>query len=242
MLLPSGAGMALRYPPRMRLVAVADDLWTVEHPMRFPGGVHLPARMTIVRLPDGDLLLHSPIPIDDALAAEIDALGPVAHVIAPSLMHHAFVPKALARYPQALLTAAPGLAEKCPELPVADVLADEAPPAWAGVIDQVVIRGAPRLNEVVFLHRPSRTLIATDLVFNVRAPRGWTTGLLLRMMGTYGRLAQSRLWRFYTKDRAAVRQSLEKIVAWSFQRVLPGHGELFDGGAPALQEALWSLR
>jgi glyoxylase-like metal-dependent hydrolase (beta-lactamase superfamily II) len=225
----------------MRLSAVAEELWTVEHPMRFPGGVRLPSRMTIVRLPSHDLLLHSPVPIDDELAAELDTLGPVAHVIAPSLVHHIFVGKALARYPHALLTAAPGLAEKCPELPVADVLTDEPPEAWQGVIDQVVIAGAPRLNEVVFLHRPSRTLIATDLVFNVRQPASWSTGLVLRVMGTHKRFAQSRLWHLYTKDRDAVRRSLEKLMAWDFDRVLPGHGDPFEGGAREMKAALWSL-
>jgi hypothetical protein len=229
------------YPRGMSLSAVAEDLWTVEHPMRFPGGVRIPSRMTIVRLPGGDLILHSPIPIDDQLAAEIAALGSVAHVIAPSLAHHIFVTGALARYPNALLVAAPGLAEKRADLPVADVLTDEAPEAWRGILDQVVIDGAPRMNEVVFLHRPSRTLIATDLVFNVRQPASWATGLLLRMMGTHKRFAQSRLWRIYTKDRGAFRRSLEKLMTWEFDRVLPGHGEPFVGGAPAMKKALWSL-
>jgi len=224
----------------MSIQAVAAGVWTVEHPMRFPGGVHLPSRMTIIRLPDDDLMLHSPVPIDDALAAELAALGPVAHVVAPSLLHHLFVPQALERYPQALLTAAPGLAEKRAELPVADVLADEAPPAWEGVIDQQVIRGAPRLNEVVMFHRPSRTLIVSDLVFNVRHPRGWSTALALRMMGTHGRLRQSRAWHLYTKDRGEVRKSVEKVLSWDFDRVLPGHGEPFEGNArEAMREALW---
>ena len=224
----------------MAIAAVAEGVWTVQHPMRFPGGVLLPARMTIIRLPDGDLLLHSPVPIDDALAAQLAALGPVAHVVAPSLLHHLFVAQALERYPQALLTAAPGLAEKRSELPVADVLSDEAPPAWEGVIDQVVIRGAPRLNEVAMFHRPSRTLIVTDLVFNVRQPQGWGTGLVLRMMGTHKRLRQSRAWHLYTKDRAQVKASVEKVLAWEFDRVLPGHGEVFEGEArEAMREAMW---
>ena len=211
--------------------------------MRFPGGVHLPSRMTIVRLPGGDLLLHSPIPIDDALAAELAALGPVAHVVAPSLFHHLFVPQALERYPQALLTAAPGLAEKRSELPVADVLSDEPPPAWEGVIDQALIRGAPRLNEVAMLHRPSGTLIVSDLVFNVQEPRGWSTGLVLRMMGTHKRLRQSRLWHLYAKDRGQVRESVEKVLAWEFERVLPGHGDPFAGNArAAMREAMWVVQ
>jgi glyoxylase-like metal-dependent hydrolase (beta-lactamase superfamily II) len=227
----------------MRLQPVAEDLWTVEHPMSLPGGVHLPSRMTVVRLADGDLLLHSPVPIDDGLAAELAPLGPVAHVVAPNLFHHLFVPRTLERYPQALLSVAPGLEDKRAELPVADVLTDEAPEAWRGVMDQVVIRGAPKLNEVAFLHRPSRTLIVSDLVFNVRQPRGWGTALALRMMGTYKRLRQSRLWRMYMKDRAAVRRSAETLMNWNFDRVLPGHGDVHEGEArTAMTEALWVLR
>jgi len=226
----------------MSIQAVAAEVWTAEHPMHFPGGVHLPSRMTIIRLPDGDLLLHSPIPIDDALAAELSALGPVAHVVAPSLLHHLFVPQALERYPQALLIAAPGLAEKRAELPVADVLSDEPPPAWEGVIDQVVIRGAPRLNEVAMLHRPSRTLIVSDLVFNVQHPQGLGTALALRMMGTHKRLRQSRAWHLYARDRAQVRESVEKVLSWEFDRVLPGHGDPFEGNGnarAAMREAMW---
>jgi hypothetical protein len=228
---------------RMPIQVVAPEVWSVEHPMHFPGGVHLPSRMTILRLPDGDLMLHSPIPIDDDLAGEIAALGPVAHVVAPSLFHHLFVPQALERYPQALLTAAPGLAEKRAELPVADVLTDEPPPAWEGVIDQLVIRGAPKLNEVAMLHRPSRTLIVSDLVFNVRQPQGWGTSLVLRMMGTHKRLRQSRLWHLYTKDRAQLRGSVEKLLSWEFDRVLPGHGDPHEGNArAAMQEAMWVVQ
>jgi hypothetical protein len=227
----------------MRLKAVAPEIWSVEHPVRFPGGVRIPSRMTVVRLPGGDLLLHSPVPIDDALAAELAPLGRVAHLVAPSLFHHLFLPRTLERYPQALLSAAPGLAEKRPELPVADVLSDEAPEAWKGVFEQIVIRGAPQMNEVAFLHRPSRTLIVTDLVFNVRQPENLVTGLVLRMMGTHKRLRQSRLWHRYMKDRAQVRQSVERVLAWDFDRVVPGHGEVEEGNArAAMAEAMWVVR
>jgi hypothetical protein len=141
------------------------------------------------------------------------------------------------------LLAAPGLAEKRPELPVADVLSDEAPEAWEGTVDQLVIQGAPGLNEVVFLHRPSRTLIVSDLVFNVRHPSGWGTALILRLMGTYKRLAQSRLWRRYTRDRGQVRGSIERVLGWEFDRILPGHGEVYEGDARAAMRAgMWMLK
>lgn len=227
----------------MTLHALAPEVWTAEHLMRFPGAVRLRARMTVVRLPGGELLLHSPIPIDDALAAALDGLGPVTHLVAPSLYHHVFVSRALRRYPRAQVIAAPGLARKRRDLPIAVELGAQPPPAWQGVVDHLVLGGAPRINEAVFFHRPSRTLIVTDLVFNVRDPDGWATSLLLRTMGTHGRLAQSRLWRWLARDRAALRRSLEAMMAWDFARVLPAHGAPVETDAhSAMNEALWGLR
>ena len=99
---------------------------------------------------------------------------------------------------------------------------------WAGVLDQISLAGAPKLNEVVFLHRASRSLLVTDLLFNVTTPDNWLTGLVLRLMGTYKRLGPSRLlrWRL-TKDRRALKADVERMLAWDFVRLLPGHGEVF---------------
>lgn len=210
----------------MPLTEITTDVWSALHLMSFPGGVRMPARMTVVRLPSSGVLLHSVVPIDDAMAAEIAAIGPVMQVVAPNLLHHLHIAPCLKRYPQAKLYAPEGLARKRPDLAVHAVLEDEAPPAWREVMDQIRIRGAPRLNEVVFCHRRSGTLIATDLVFNVQDPQGWATGMVLKIMGTYGKFAQSRLfqWR-YAKDAEAVRASLAAILKWDFDRVLMAHGD-----------------
>lgn len=214
------------------LHAVTTDVWTVRRSMRFPGGVQLPIQMTVVRLPSSGILLHSPVPIDDALAVELAAIGPVMQVVAPNLLHHVHLAPCLRRYPAARLYAPEGLARKRPDLPIAGVLAGDPPAAWAEVLEQRLIEGAPRLNEVVFHHRPSGTLITTDLVFNVQAPRGWATRLALRSFGTLGQLGQSRLWHWwYAQDRAAVRASLARILEWDFERVLMAHGDPIETDA-----------
>ena len=51
--------------------------------------------MTVVRLPNSELWVHSPIPLTDALAGEVQQLGRVAHLIAPN------------RFPLATVTPAP---------------------------------------------------------------------------------------------------------------------------------------
>ena len=69
------------------LQAIGDDIWVVDHDF-FNFGIHFPGRMTVIRLKSGGLWLHSPVPIDDELAAQLAELGPVEHLVGPNLFHH----------------------------------------------------------------------------------------------------------------------------------------------------------
>ena len=201
--------------------------------------------MNIARVgSEGGLWVHSPVPLDDALAGEIAGLGPVLYVVAPSAYHHMFAGKLVARFPGAKLFGAPGVARKQPELAFAGTLTDASAPPWSEEIDQVFIEGVPKLSEVVFFHRASRSLLVSDLFFNVTEPETWSTGLVLRMMGTYKRFARSRAWKLFCKDRQALKASVEKVLAWDFVRVLPGHGAPFetaDTRAEVRTAAAWFL-
>jgi hypothetical protein len=224
------------------LVPVGPELWTAEHLLALPGGVRLPGRMTVARLPGGRLLVYSPIPLTDALGTTIDVLGAVTWVVAPSRGHHKFVAPWLARYPAAALHGAEGLARKRPELPWRTL--DPAVP-FGEALDAQLLAGAPRLNEVVLFHRPSRSLLVADLLFNVTKPANRATHALLWLTGTRGRLAMSRAWRLFTRDRPALKASLERVLAWDFVRILPGHGAVFAGSdaREAVRAALaWALR
>jgi glyoxylase-like metal-dependent hydrolase (beta-lactamase superfamily II) len=213
----------------MPLTAVAPGLWSYVHRQRLPGGAVMQARMNVVRLDDSALLVHSPTALDDGLAAEIAALGTVSYVVAPNCYHHLHVAPFKERFPGAKLFGPPGLAAKRPDLALAGTLDDGAAAPWAGVLDQIALGGAPKLNEVVFLHRASRSLLVTDLLFNMTAPDNWMTGLVLRLMGTYKRFGPSRLLRWHlTKDRRALKADVERMLAWDFGRVLPGHGAVFE--------------
>jgi hypothetical protein len=222
------------------LASVAPDLWVVDHVLRLPGGVRMPLAMTVVRLADGGLWLHSPVPVDDLTAAAITALGPVRVVVAANSQHHLFVAPLLARFPQARLLGVPALQRKRRDLPFAGPLDGPGP----SDIDQTSIDGAPGMDEVVFFHRPSRSLLVTDLLFNVRSPANRRTSLLLRLTGTRGRLAMSRVWRLLRRDRAAFAASLERVLAWSFTRIVPAHGEVLSADAARQARAAfaWALR
>lgn len=229
---------------RDTLQPLADGLWSVETLLPFPGGVRLPAHMTVVRLGTGELLLHSPVPLAPEVVAALRALGHVAHVFAPNKFHHRYAAAALKHFPDAYLWGAPGLPEKRPDLTFAGVLTDQPPPSWRGGVELVLVQGAPILNEVVLFHPASATVIATDLLFNVTHPATFATHAALWTMGTRGRFAQSRWWRFYTRQRQEAARSAERILRWDFQRVLMSHGDpVVEAARERTQEALeWMVR
>jgi hypothetical protein len=198
--------------------------------------------MTIVRLNDGSLALISPVPIDDALAAELAAFGPVTHLIAPNLFHHLHLASATARYPDVRLLGPPGLAVKKPGLTFAPPRVEQVP-SFDGILEAATIEGAPRASETVWLHVPSRTLIVADLVFNVETPPSWKTAVMLFVTGARGRLAQSRIWNLVVQDKAAASASCQRVLDWDFDRLIVAHGNIVGAGAKErLRGALTRMR
>ncbi len=207
-----------------------QDLWVADQPLAI-FGVELGARMTVVRLADGRLLLHSPIKPTSDLVDEVRAIGEVAVLVAPNRFHHLFAAAWFESWPGAKLYVAPGLETKRSDLPLTGVLSDSPEPPWAGVLEQVVLRGIPMTNEVVFYHPLSRTLIATDLAFHFGADSPALTRFLFRFSGAYEKLAPTHLERLLVRDRAAFRESLQRILDWPFERAIVAHGSVVESDA-----------
>jgi len=225
------------------LSKLADDLWVAERRQRFYG-LEVGARMTVIRLASGDLLLHSPLRLDPDLRRQLDAIGPVRFAVAPNRVHHLYAGEVAQVYPGTRLWVAPGLARKRPDLRFEGELGDEAPPEWRGQVDQTFFRGRPYENEVAFCHRASRTLIICDLAFNFGPATATPTRLLMQLLRSYGRFGPSTLDPLLIRDRAAARQSLERILGWDFDRVIVAHGDVLErGGREGLRSGYhWLLR
>jgi hypothetical protein len=224
-------------PPRLR--SLAPNLWVADTRFR-KGPFEFGVRMTVIRLRDGGLVLHSPVQLEPGLRAELDALGEVRAVIAPNRHHHLFAADYPTGYPNAALFAAPGLTAKRTDLKFAAELSDESPALWRAELEQHVFRGAPFLSEVVFFHPASRTVVFTDLVFNLaRGDGNLPTRLFFAAIGAVGHFGPHRMVRWlFIRDRAAARESVERILRWDFERVTMTHGDVLErGGRDAVRAA-----
>ena len=223
--------------------ALDEDLWVAEQPLRF-GLLQLGTRMTVIRLSDASLLLHSPIALTESLRMEIEELGSVRYVIAPNRFHHLFASDWTVRYPRSRLYVAPGLHDKRPDLTVTGVLPQDAPDSWLTDLECILFEGLPLSNEVVFFHRKTRTLLLCDLAFNIGPEAPWLTRLTFRLWGRYNDFGPTRFERLMIRDRGAAKRSLERILTLDFERVIVTHGVVLErDGLEAMRRGFeWLLQ
>jgi len=207
------------------LTLFAPGIWIADGPTVATAGFRYGTRMAVIRFQDGGLFVWSPVALTDALRAEVDALGPVRFVVAPNSLHHLFIADWLAAWPGASAYAAPGLRAKRPDVVFGCELGDAPVSAWEGHVEHVVVPGNLITTEVVFFHRPSRTVLFTDLLQNFPAGwfKGWRGVISWLDLMTGPEPAVPRKFRLTFVRRGVARDAVRRILAWPAVRVLAAH-------------------
>jgi hypothetical protein len=237
------------YEPVDVLKLVDRDLWIVDGPtvtLTSSGfSMPFPTRMVVARLADGGLWIWSPVELSSELRRQLDALGPVRHIVSPNKIHYVHVAAWKAAYPDAIAWASPGVRERAESMHAQVAfdrdLVDTPDAAWAGEVDQLVFRGSCVMEEVVFFHRASRTLVLADLIENFERDKlSFSERLLTRLGGVWdpdGK-APTDLRLTFLGHRDVARAHLEKMMAWDPQRIVIAHGRWYDrDGAAELRRA-----
>lgn len=213
-----------------------SDLKFFESVVRMPM-VNLTARSTLVPLKNNKFVLISPVKFDESQRSELLRANPEA-IVSPSCFHHLFIRAAHDYLPEAKLYGAPGLQRKRADIKWDGILNENSWP-YQDELKAIFIEGAPKINEVVFYHRDSKTLIVTDLLFNLKNMKSLPEKLVYGLMGTFNVPAVSRLVKLLTKDRKALKKSLKQVLELDFDRLVMAHGEIIPtGGKKIMTEAL----
>lgn len=244
------------YEPINQYKPLGEGIGIVDGPlvyMSYPGlsflNIPFPTRMTVVRLAGGDFWLHSPIAYDAALARALASMGPIRHLVSPNKIHYAHIQEWKDAFPDATAWASPGVRERA-EAQAASVhfdadLTGTAPEAWRDCMLQTVIPGS-FLDEVVFFHRASRTLILADGIENFELPKiKQPYRFLVWAAGAYhphGQMPIDLRSTFWPK-KDAVREAAAEMISWQPDHIVLSHGRLIDHDAvAALRYAFrWAL-
>ena len=216
---------------------IDKNIWVAEQPLKYLG-LDVGTRMTLICLVTGEIIVISPVQVDSDTINQLNAIGDVSYIIAPNLYHYLFVSNFKAIYPKAKLWVAPGLESKKSDLPIDKVISVDQ----GSILNEVEyllfdgfrvfdLKGSSLLNECVFLHQKSRTLVLTDTAFHFDESFSLTTQLAARLIGGYKKLSPSLLEKFATQEKEKVKQSVQKVLAWDFERVIMAHGSIIESDA-----------
>ena len=198
--------------------------------------------MTIVRLGDGRLVIHSPGPLDAGAGEWIRSLGRVAVILVPGNFHHLHAAECQRAFPDAATWICPGVERRDPALRFDGVLGQALPKAMQPGFEQVFVRGR-LMAEVALLHRPTGTLLLVDLLERFGDATPNVNGVLRacsKLMGMWNRPALGPEYRLFGwTDRATARAALERILAWNARRVVIAHGDLVDNDPAAVLRQAW---
>ncbi|WP_374355686.1 DUF4336 domain-containing protein [Chitinimonas sp.] len=219
---------------------VPNSIWYAQQPLRF-GPISITTRMTVIRLRDGSLWVHSPISPTPELVDGLRSLGTVRYVVAPNKSHHLFFPAFLNAHPEAQGFIAAGLELKPPDLGRFQRIPRDPP--WTCEIQGFFIEGLPILNETVWFHVDTGTLILADLLFCFAESNRVIAALVSKLLGVYGRLGMSRTMKLAVKDKRALAMSVLPLLALPVKRVIVAHDQIVEEQpAEKLKEAFAWLR
>ena len=218
----------------------ADDLWVVKGPNVRDMGFTFTTRMAVAKLSDGSVWVNSPVSVSFDVLKRIAELGPVRYLLAATPRHVWRLAAWHTLFPDAQLWAArPTLFTlKKGTLPLAGILGDEPPQAWKNDLDQLAFKGNPLLEEVLFLHRKSRTAILDDLIQIHPLVKGKPfRNAVFKLEGVaspHGGVGLDIRLSFIHRNLA--RQSLMKLLSWDFDKLIIAHGMCIETNAKAFVE------
>lgn len=205
--------------PHGPLVQLAPRVWQVTGSLK---NMALPRNMTLWRMDDGGLWIHSAIACDDATMAQIEAIGPPEVLVVPNGQHRLDAGVWKARYPALRVVCPEGSRAKVEEQVKVDGLDTE--------VLGLVVHAPPGLKELEHVYEidagAGHALVFSDAAFNLPHLSGFM-GFVLKLLGSTGFFGMTRIGRWQLlADAAAYRGWLEQAAADPDLAMLcVGHGD-----------------
>ncbi|KAH8799777.1 hypothetical protein F5884DRAFT_811225 [Xylogone sp. PMI_703] len=248
----------------MVIRTISPSITTLSVPFAFAGGrVKAGGRSSIVRLSTGSLAVFSPVALTPAVREKVDSLGTMRYIVALNIAHHIHISAWAKAFPDANVICVEGLPEKREEdistqgttfshiFTTANKTTLHISDEFDAEFDYEYVSAASN-KDLVFLHKPTRTLIEADLLLNLPAteqyskvPGGTSVGMLGKAVSSAFSAKGNMTWQkrslWYgvgSKNRQSFGESMRRILGWDFDMIIPCHGDVIDRDAKATFQRL----
>lgn len=226
--------MSTDYPAALThdpLAPILDDVWLVRGSVRMGLGMRINRNMVVVR-DGGELTLLGPVRLSEEGQAELDALGPVKHVVRIGFFHTMDDRYYVDHY-GAELWCQEG-AKRVPGLEATQTLkVDGRFPIRDAEL--FVFEATKKPECAVLVKRGTGLLVTCDSVQSHTDSRHFTipARIVTKLMGFKGMVVGPPWKKFMTPDGASLEGDFNRLAELDFDQLVGGHGTHCESGAKA---------
>jgi len=224
--------------PHGDLVQLEENLWSVTGEFDIPFNP-LKRVMTIARREDGTLVLHGLMALDDVRQKQVEALGEIKYLIAPSGYHRLDAGRYRERYPNAKLYAPAASRARVEKIAKVDGAYADFPND--DTTELASVDGlADREGALVVKSKNGVTYVMNDALFNMPHETGLSGFVLRNVTQSTGGPKVSRTARIaLIADKARYANALRAIAdVPSLKRVMVAHHVPIEGDVPGALRAV----
>ncbi|MEI9947853.1 MAG: hypothetical protein WDO74_02465 [Pseudomonadota bacterium] len=227
--------------PHDPIQELSENLWRVEGALP-----HFSMRrvMSVVRLQDGRLLIHSAIAMDEPSMQRLEAWGEPAILLIPHSRHRMDAPRYKRRYPALRVFAPPAVMNSASAMVNVDGAFAEAPLDASASLE--LLDGTGQSEAALIVHSNDGTsVVLTEIVFDLEPPKSALLRTALKLIGFGPRPVVTpvvKLELVKSKDKLAAH--LERLAAIpELKRLIVAHSRMSVGpnAGKALRQAAASL-
>jgi len=214
---------------------LGEDIWVHEDKMNLMC-TELQLRMTIVKLAEGGLWIHSPTALSAELKSQLEQLGPIEFIVSASNGHNLWLKEWQTAFPEAQLYVSAGIPKKL-NLSDYHLLDETIENHWQQDLSHEYMAGVPLFNESVFLHKKTKALIVTDFIQHYPAElpigfAGFLAKYIFRPIGFKDKCVAPPLkMNMIIKEKQHFSSAIKSIKTWDFDKIIVTHGEIIDVNA-----------
>jgi hypothetical protein len=193
-------------------------------------GMSLKRVMTVARLEDGGLVLHSAIALEESAQKQLEAFGEPRYLIVPNPGHRLDAPAYKKRYPQLSVLTPKGAREKVAEVVAVDGAYEDFPESSAVRFEP--LHGVADMEGAMLVRSSDGTsVVLNDVMFNMDRKKDPLGFFFTTLLGSAPGPRVSRLAKLvYIKDKPALRADFERFAAIpDLVRVIVAHEKVASG-------------
>ena len=180
-------------------------------------GIIFPSKTFIIE-EENQITVISPCDLSQEKIEQLKASKKQIIFIAPNNFHNLYLKKMQQTFPKAEFFGPKRSAKQ------SGVELKKTTEYTSSILEMYPLNGNPGIGETCFYHKELKTLIVTDLFFNMKHKMNFATKMAMKCAGTYHKTATSRAVKITTKDKAAFNTSLTAMGKLDLESIIPSHG------------------